>query len=524
MSKSSAKSARDKLAATPAGGLNARMTHALLAVICFVAGAAVMVIEISANRLLAPNFGNSLYTWTALIGVVLVALSGGAWLGGVLADKLGRFDLLAWLLAGSAVLAMLIPALNAMLAPSLAKSGLVSGPVCISILLFALPAMLLGAVSPASVRFYSMINQDTQVGHAAGIISMLGSLGSFVGTFVSGFFLLSAFGVTKIILGTGVLLLLLALLAFWMARKSAKTQGITVVAALIAAALGANAEVTAEPGVIHRASSFYHQIEVSSMGDGSSEVRYLKLDSTTEGGIRVRDGGLVLDYQRFWRLAELNDDLKIRRALFIGAGAFGMPNEVARSHRDAQVDVAEIDPDVIEAGRKYFKLGELPNVKAHAADARRFLAQSEGGYDLIFGDAYNGVRHIPAHLVTQEFFQEVKGKLSSNGVFLMNVISAVEGEKSELLKHVLATVHSVFPEVAVFSVGDAGTEPDNVIILAANHSWKPWLEDRFYLRGTPQASLAEHRLLAKDLPAGGSIFTDDWNPVDAVIARQLAAR
>src|SRR5204863_235519 len=83
--KSPARSAKDRIAAAPAGGSGARVTHALLAVICFVAGAAVMVIEISANRLLAPNFGNSLYTWTALIGVVLVALSGGAWLGGVLA-------------------------------------------------------------------------------------------------------------------------------------------------------------------------------------------------------------------------------------------------------------------------------------------------------------------------------------------------------------------------------------------------------------------------------------------------------
>src|SRR6185436_19862363 len=110
------------------------------------------------NRLLAPQFGNSIYTWTALIGVVLVALSAGAWLGGVMADRLGRLDLLGWLL---------------------------SGPVMISTFLFALPAVLLGAVSPASVRFYSVVNQDTQVGHAAGFISMLGSLGSFVGTFLS---------------------------------------------------------------------------------------------------------------------------------------------------------------------------------------------------------------------------------------------------------------------------------------------------------------------------------------------------
>jgi spermidine synthase len=481
----------------------------------------VMVIEISANRLLAPHFGNSIYTWTALIGVVLVALSMGAWLGGVMADKLGRFDLLGWLLAGSAVLAMLIPALNAFFAPTLAKSGLISGPVFISIFLFALPAVLLGAVSPASVRFYSLVNQDTQVGHAAGIISMLGSLGSFVGTFLSGFFLLSAFGVTQIFLGTGVLLLLLALIAFWMARKSVKTHGIAAAAAIIAAFIGLNAEAAADPNVIYRANSFYHQIEVVKEGRESEERHYLRLDSTTEGGIRVRDGGLVLEYQRFWHLAELNEELHLRRALFIGAGAFGMPNELSRKHPDAHVDVAEIDPAVIEVGRKFFKLNEHPRVHAHASDARRFLAGSEGNYDLIFGDAYNGVRHIPAHLVTQEFFQQVRSRLSEKGVFLMNVITAVQGRKAELLQHVVTTVRSVFPHVEVFRVQSGGTEAENVILLAANQSWKPWLEDKLYLPSSSQARLVNSRLLPSQLPLEGKVFTDDWNPVDAVIARQL---
>src|SRR3954466_5749254 len=122
MSKTSAKPAKDKAAAAHALGSNARVTHVLLAVICFFAGAAVMVIEISANRLLAPNFGNSLYTWTALIGVILVAFSVGGYLGGALADKMKRMDLLGWLLAGAAAFTMLIPALNSMMADSLKDS------------------------------------------------------------------------------------------------------------------------------------------------------------------------------------------------------------------------------------------------------------------------------------------------------------------------------------------------------------------------------------------------------------------
>lgn len=528
MPKPSPKSAKEKAAgvapaAAPAAtATNARATHVLLAAICFLAGASVMIIEISANRLLAPHFGNSIYTWTALIGVVLVALSGGAWLGGAMADKFGRLDLLGWLLAGAAVLTMLIPALNAALAPSFAKGGLISGPVLISIFLFALPAVLLGAVSPASVRFYSMVNQDTQVGHAAGVISMLGSLGSFVGTFISGFFLLSAFGVTGIFLGTGVLLLVLALVSFWMARKTVQTHVQAAAATVIAALIGMKAEAAADPSVIHRVNSFYHQIEVTERPGMSDPERYLKLDSTMEGGIRVRDGALVLDYQHYWHLAEMNEELKLKRALFIGAGAFGMPNELSRQHPDAAVDVVEIDPAVIEVGRKFFKLDEHPRVQAHASDARHYLKHSAGGYDLIFGDAYNGVRHIPAHLVTQEFFQEVKAQLSDKGVFLMNVITAVQGEKAELLSHVLTTVRSVFPYVEAFAVAGGGTESQNVILLAANQDWKPWLE-KFYLPGTVQARIADHRLKPNQLPAEGKVFTDDWNPVDAVIARQLLA-
>ncbi|MFZ4764687.1 MAG: fused MFS/spermidine synthase [Roseimicrobium sp.] len=524
MSKASTKPTNSLTSPKASSQLDARVTHWLLAFICFAAGAAVMVIEISANRLLAPHFGNSIYTWTALIGVVLVALSAGAWMGGALADKLGRVDLLGWLLSGAAVLTMLIPALNKLLAPSLAGSGLISGPVFISTLLFALPAVLLGAVSPASVRFYSMVNYDTQVGHAAGVISMLGSLGSFVGTFLSGFFLLSTFGVTTIFLVTGILLLVLALVAFWMARSSPQSQAKSVVATMLAVGLGSLVQTPADARVVHRHDSFYHQIEVVEQGLGENEERYLKLDSTMEGGMRIRDGALVLEYQNFWRLAELNDDLKLKRALFIGAGAFGMPEELSRQHGEAHVDVVEIDPAVIEIGRRFFKLDEHPRVHAHASDARRFLKESAGGYDLIFGDAYNGVRHIPAHLVTREFFEEVESKLSAQGVFLMNVIAAAEGEKAELLGHLLATLRSVFSTVEAFTVRGAGTEVQNVILLAANQSWKPWLEDKFYLPGSLSSKLTGRRLFERQLPASGQVFSDDWNPVDAVIARQLLAQ
>jgi predicted membrane-bound spermidine synthase len=501
---------------------DARVTHWLLAVICFLSGASVMVIEISANRLLSPFFGNSIYTWTALIGVVLISLSAGAWLGGVLADKFGRVDLLATLLTGAAVLTMLIPVLSTWFSMELSGRGLIAGPVFISLFLFALPAILLGAVSPASVRFYSMVNQDRQVGHAAGVISMLGSLGSFVGTFLCGFYLLSAFGVKSIFIGTGSLLLMLALIAFWMARKPAKLQAGAVGATVAAGLICYLVETPVSAEVVHQETSFYHQITVKEPRDNPG-TRLLELDNTTEGGMRIADGGLILDYQNFWRLALLNESIKIQRALFIGAGAFGMPAELSRVVKGSHVDVAEIDPAVISVGRKFFKLDEHPNVHAHAGDARRFLRDSEGNYDLIFGDAYNGRQHIPSHLVTQEFFAEIEAKLSPNGVFLMNVISAPQGDQSELLSYILGTLRKVFPHVEVFAVGNGAshTMTQNIIVLGSRESWKPWLEDKYYLPGSPESRMVARRLSPSQLPAEAGPLTDDKNPVEAIIARQL---
>ena len=498
---------------------NARISRLLLGLICFIAGAAIMVIEISANRLLAPEFGNSLYTWTALIGVILIAFSAGGYLGGVLADKFGRVDLLGWLLAGAAVLTMVIPFLSTAMASSFAGHGLISGPIFISLFLFALPGILLGAISPASVRFYSLSDQDHHIGSSAGVISMLGSLGSFVGTFLSGFVLLSSFGVKTIFVGTGVVLLMLALLAFWMARQSPKVQAGAVAAASLAALLGLFSEARASDDVIFTQPSFYHQIEVRQPKHDVN--RYLHLDSTLEGAMNSKNGDLVLDYQRFWQLARLNETLKLNRALFIGAGAFGMPEQVARTGAAVQVDVVEIDPAVIEVGRRFFKLDEFPNVRPHSGDARRFLQHSDQKYDLIFGDAYNGVRHIPAHLITKEFFEKVRSHLTEDGVYLMNIISAVEGDRAMLLGHALGTLRAVFPNVEVFAVGGSRTDSQNVILLASMKSWKPWLEEQFYAANSWQAQLVNTRVPPAFQPAPLAVLTDDWNPIDAIIARQL---
>jgi spermidine synthase len=351
---------------------------------------------------------------------------------------------------------------------------------------------------------------------------MLGSLGSFVGTFLSGFFLLSTFGVRSIFFGTATLLLLLAIAAFLLAKNSLKQQAPVILSGLFACSMSWMTKPAPKPDVIFEHESFYHHIEVSERAEGKLKRRVLQLDSTMEGGMDANTGDLILPYQEYWKLALLREPAKVGSALFIGAGAFGMPENVSRDFPDAAVDVVEIDPQVIEVGRKFFKLDEHPRVKAHAGDARRFLLQSEGKkWDLIFGDAYNGIRQIPPHLATQEFFQQIADHLEPKGVFVMNVISAISGPKAELTAGMLATVRKVFPYVEIFGVGYRHEEPQNVILMCSRENLKPLIEERYATAGSWQERLIRTRIPAGTVPRYEIVFTDDHNPVDAIIARGL---
>ncbi|MDB6139554.1 MAG: hypothetical protein JWO94_2626, partial [Verrucomicrobiaceae bacterium] len=497
----------------------------ILALIVFLAGAAVMIIEICANRLLAPVYGNSVFTWTSLIGVILICFSAGGYLGGYLADKRADFAVLGWLLATAAVLTMFVPAIFALvgMAPAFKDAGVIAGPVMISTMLFALPGVLLGAVSPASLRLYSLLGKDAHVGFAAGTISMLGSLGSFVGTFLAGFYLVSHFSRTSIFVCTGGLLFLLAVAAFYLARHKARAQVPVWVGGLIALTIGATSQETQGGGVIYQHDSLYHRIRVTEQQAGTPNAqRYLELDSTTEGGMQVSDGDVVLQYQQFWRLPTMKSGFKVDHALFIGAGAFGMPEQVSKQYPESSVDVAEIDPAVIETGRKYFKLDEFPRVDAHASDARRFLAASGAQkWDFVFGDAYNGMRQIPLHLASKEFFQLVHEHLTPQGIFLMNVISSVEGPRSELLAGMVKTLQEVFAHVEIFAVARRLDVAQNVMILASNDNWGPVFTDNSYVSGSWEGGIAASFVPVSQRPTEGVVFTDDLNPVDAIIARGL---
>ena len=474
-----------------------------------------MVIEITAYRLLAPVYGSSSLTWTALIGVILIAFSAGGWLGGWLAERKPEFTLIGWLLSGTAVMTMLVPLAFAVAVPVIGYQGAVASPLVVASILFIIPGVLLGAVSPASVRLLSLLGNDAHVGRAAGTISMLGSLGSFVGTLLAGFYLLTNFGVKSIFIGTGLVLVSLASVAFSLARSQSGTHLPAWLAAAVGLIFGSATQAWKREGVIYEQESIYQHVQVLEEGDKDSKVRFLHLNSVRNGGARVSDGAISVGYQKFWRLPLMRPGFDVQRALFIGAGAFAMPQHLSRQFPAAQIEVNEIDPAVIDVGRKFFRLDEFPRVLTHEGDARRWLRQDQGQkFDLIFGDAYASTQ-IPPHLGTREFFQLVHDRLTPQGVYAMNVITAVNGPEAEVLAGLMSTVRDVFPHLELFALKDDLSMVQNVIMLATKEPWTPL----FTSPAEGDADLTRHYVPHVRWPTLGPVFTDDWNPMDGIVAK-----
>jgi hypothetical protein len=99
----------------------------------------------------------------------------------------------------------------------------------------------------------------------------------------------------------------------------------------------------------------------------------------------------------------------------------------------------------------------------------------------------------------------------------------VQGDKAELLSGLLVTLKTVFPHVEAFAVQGPRQMTQNIIILASRQDWKPWLTDRFHAAGTWQSRILSSYVASNQLPQQGQVFTDDFNPVDRIIARGLMA-
>ncbi|MFA9517766.1 spermidine synthase [Halopenitus sp. H-Gu1] len=505
----------------PAGFLDGRVRSPDLAV--FVSGVASMGLEILAGRIVAPQFGSSIYTWGTIIGVFLAALSAGYLRGGKLADRRADPKRLARLLLWTAVwVALLVFAGDLLLRSTVAfplPSRAASLPAVV--LLFGPPTYLLGFISPYGAE----LSRKEGLGEASGHVYAVGTIGSIVGAFGTTYLLVPSLGVDAIGFVFGVLLVATAavLVLPSPSRDSIVAIGGVLVLLVASVATGA-AGVAPEGTVVYQTQTPYQELEVIDSGD----TRTLYLDGQRHSAMDRSDPTRhVFEYTRYFHLPYLfaEDPDDIDRVLFIGGGGFTGPKRFAEEY-DATVDVVEIDPEVIGVAEEYFAVEESEQLRIHNDDGRQFLRESTETYDLIVLDAYKKDK-VPFQLTTVEFMELADDRLSEDGMVFANVISAPSGPASRFYRAEYATMDAVYPNV--YSFPTAGASAIQNIEMMATKNDTVVTEATLRERNTRRdigidlsAEIDDYRI--EDDVGDAPVLRDEYAPVDTLLDPMVGQR
>ncbi len=503
-------------------------------VIVFFSSACIMVVELVAGRLIARHLGNSLYTWTSIIGVILAGMSIGNYLGGRLADLWQPEKLLGPLFLAASVVCLSVLPLNRFFSESYLLQDMI-WPLrtFVTVLtIFVLPALALGTISPAAAKM--AVERGEAIGKSIGSVYAWGAVGSIAGTFVTGFWLISALGAKGVVLSVSLSLATMAVVLGPL-RVFAALEAMVLACLLILSQLSPAPTGTIEdaaealglredPASLLCMDSNYQFINVEehlSDIDSSRWVRMLQLDYLIHGYVDVNDPGhLEYHYERLYRevVRRFVEGRKTVSAFFIGGGSYTFPRWVLHEWPGSRIDVAEIDPMVVEANYKVLGLPRETPIRSFPADARKVVDDLavDARYDLVIGDAFNDLS-VPFHLTTLEFNEKIARHLTSSGVYLVNLID--DWRFGRLLGAYVLTLKKTFKHVYVFCTKEGGVEEGReTFVLAASmrpavvSDWQPGHATDF-----PGSLLTDDNLKELAGKCHGRILTDDNAPVENLL-------
>jgi spermidine synthase len=398
-----------------------------------------MALELVVGRITAPYVGVSTYTWTIVIGVVLAGISLGNSIGGWMADRWTSIRLLGriFVLSGLVSLTMLaVDILNTF--TDIEKITPENLPLIVVLALFVIvltfvPCVILGTISPIVAKL--AVQDLDKTGSTVGQIYAAGATGSIVGTFATGFFLISRLGTYTIIWGVGMLLLILGFLLLLGHRWTWLLLSFLLLGAGTTAAVRMNWL----KGPCLRETDYYCIRVWEDERDGEIVYKlildrllhsYSYLDQPTK---------LVYEYEKLYAEATAYQSRRRERlhALFIGGGGYTFPRYMEALYPDSTLHVIEIDPGVTEVAHDLLGLSRDTQVVTYNEDARMFLKRDPNhSFDLIFGDAFNDFS-VPYHLTTREFNERVHAWLAKDGLYMVNLIDGPRGDFMRAYAHTL---------------------------------------------------------------------------------------
>jgi len=489
-------------------------------IVVFIASFCTMVIELVAGRIMAPYVGVSLYTWTSIIGVVLAGISIGAYIGGILADRFPTARTLGWLLFISGLAALSISPLTGAVARWPLETSLMLRILIVTTVIFFLPSCLLGMISPVVVRL--SLDRLERSGNVVGKIYAFSTLGSILGTFLTGFFLISWMGTRNILLLMAVILIISSpFFGGAFLRRRVLLVFFPALFVLLWAIHGQAFKKQQDENSYFYEETDYFTIELKKVEKNGRTLEAVVLDNLIHSYVDLEDPlYLEYGYERVyadivaWKAAA-NPEF---RALVIGGGGYTFPRYLEAKYPRARIDVIEIDPRLTELAHEYLGLSQETRIRSFNQDARWFLMNfpERKVYDFIFGDAFNDLT-IPYHLTTKEFSQLIHSFLKPDGLLIANTIDHFE--RGLFLPSYVRTLQEVFGRGKICLVADSdfsrmGINTTIVAGSPADHPWKnieEVSEGRCFV--VPPRDLNQ-RFASR--PA--VVLTDDHAPVDNLVA------
>ena len=487
----------------------------------FVSGMTSLAAEFGASRLLGNVFGTSNLVWAAIIGLILIYLTAGYFLGGRWADRSPHPKTMYSLLAWGAFTLGVVPYIARPVLRAAATAfdglqvGILLGSFAAVLILFSVPVTLLGMISPFAIRL--SMDDARRAGNVSGDVYAISTLGSFVGTYLSVLVLIPTIGTTKTFLVFSVALLCVALVGLGISggRKAVLAYLLMVVLLAGVALVDGRGGIKKTSGQIFETESAYNYIQVLEVNG----YRYLRLN---EGqGVHSVYHPDTLDYGGPWQQFLVGPffypdraPADVRRIAILGLAAGTTARQATAVFPNVVIDGFEIDSAIVEVGREYFGMN-LPNLNVIVQDGRWGLANSREKYDSIAVDAYRPP-YIPWHMTTQEFFQIAANHLTEQGVLVINVGRA-PGDR-RLIDGLATTIGTIFPSVYVMDI--PGTF--NAMIYATLQSTDATNLDHNLLALSTRADAPPLLLKSMSLawenlqpaPQRTTVFTDDLAPIE----------
>ncbi len=488
--------------------------HFPLTATVFVTGFAIMVLELVGSRVIGPYYGVSLYVWASLIATAMVALALGYWLGGRIADAKVHPDYLYGAILVAAVLSVLIPVLRRPILQLTSPLGVRLGALTSALMLFLPPITALGVVSPYAVRLYARALE--QVGRSAGTLYAISTVGSVLGTLITGFVLIPSLAMDKTLYFLGALLAVASTL-YWVTRRKVPAAALGLAIAVVCVVSGSGSQTPPRELVrmgirlLYRKETPYGQLKIIDAG-GS---RYMLVNGTYQGEVQLASGRSPAGYAQIIASARAEYAPEAARALVIGLGAGCLPSMLQQ--QGVTVDVVEIDDTVIEAAQRFFDY-RPGDGRVTRADGRYVLETTRNSYDLIFLDAFAS-EAVPAHLLSREVFQRCDEVLQDPGLLGINVIGFRSGPQTRASRAILRTLQEVFPHTRVWWIPQPGGRGDfgNLIFLASRGPLPPRDLRRHegFFEGIPAETVEGMTMLAWTDVGSGPVVTDDFNPLSS---------